>query len=427
MTSSRSRSLSIGFSDGAMIPSDQARNSRSVSLALSRQSMDAPEGGKPRGHDRILLDEQVQLLKSLDDRQREDLAQHLLLTFHLNQYFKQGLQNPSRESEVIGEPVGNGGEKNETPKSNKVSLQRRWRAWPLPLRQTPRLEQGSSTSDSLRGCLTATLLRFASNKMGSREEKETFSADDDYSARFCAPASEHIMASLDRLLVGLYRSKEGYAANEAVQNIDTLFRKGRHRFGKRKGDKGSLQNNLNSDDRMTKKQRTGADSSVPSTTQAYRQGSQRLLSATDVFQHAMLQLFPLKVLQRGSERLESLFQLPPGGDYQHNKYLTLIEGKQASAQFGSLKEEKDSNDADWMESTSRMFLKTDAERVQVGEKHVSRAMWEAYDEHKAQKTEAGCFDRDGFLEEIPGPGRTNENRRRNYKAKKRRELEIHPA
>ncbi|KAF3909381.1 hypothetical protein AA313_de0200964 [Arthrobotrys entomopaga] len=391
------------------------------SLAASRQSTNGPEDPRQR-LDKNFLGDQFQLLKSLDDQLREDLAQHLLLTFHSNQYYQRTSRIPRLEP--APEEDLNQIEEPEKPKQNYPvpSLRRRWRAWPLPRHQTPRLEIECSSSDSLHQCLVAALLRSAAAKMNNREDAETFSADDETSSKICFSTSQHIMASLDKLLIGIYQSKEGYAANEAVQDVNSLFRKRRQRGG----NQGDLdEEDVPSTDHVaTKKQKLHKSYGSHSISQVYKQGSQRLLSAADILQHGMIQSVPRSVLQRASKRLEILLRPPPDIRHEHNKYLTLTESKHESIHIGFLDKYGD-NSAHDMEFASYKFLGTDVERVQVGDKQISRSVWEAWDESKVQVAEAGCFDRDGFLEEIPGPGRTNENRRRKYRNKRSQELESH--
>ncbi|KAK6538591.1 hypothetical protein TWF694_010169 [Orbilia ellipsospora] len=389
------------------------------SITASRLSTDHSE--EPRKSlDRNFLGDQFQILKSLDDQLREDLAQHLLLTFHSNQYYQQTLRAPRLE--LTSEENLDQHEESEKSNRNRLvpSLRRRWRAWPLPRHQTPRLELECNSSESLRQCLVAAILRSAAAKMNAREDAETFSADDETSSKVSASASQHIMTSLDKLLIGIYRSKEGYAANEAVQDVNSLFRKRRQR----RGNEGDLdEEDVPSTDHIaTKRQKLHKSYGSHSISQVYKQGSQRLLCAADILQHAMIQSVPRSILQRASKRLENLLRPPPDIRCEQNKYLILSEGKHHDIHIGFLDKDGD-NSADDMEFASHKFLGTDAERVQVGDKQISRAVWEAWDENKAQVAEAGCFDRDGFLEEIPGPGRTNENRRRNYRNKRNQVLE----
>ncbi|EPS42096.1 hypothetical protein H072_3905 [Dactylellina haptotyla CBS 200.50] len=404
--------------------SSQGRQSRSASLMASRQSTNDLEDDRRTVNDRGFLEEQIKLLKSLDDRSREDLSQHLHFIYHLNQFYL----GRSRVSNVeSGSAQGSEGAKEieaNRRKSVVPSLKHRWRAWPLPVQQTPRLDLGVSPSDSLCEYLTSVMLRSAFAQTKLRENPQIFSADDELSAKICVPAIEHIKSSLDRLLIGIYRSREGYAAKEDPQAIDTIFRKRRHRFTESNIDAGPGPN----DAIAAKKQRMDTNHSGDHLiTQIYRQGSQQLLSATDVLQHAMLQSFPRKVLERTNERLESILWQPlGGGDGEHGKYLTLIEDKRGSAYFGSLTADGTTS-VDGLEPVANAFLETDSRRVQIGDKQINRSMWEALDENQVQVAEAGCFDRDGFLEEIPGPGRTKESRRRNYKAKKRQELETRHA
>ncbi|KAK6527228.1 hypothetical protein TWF281_010417 [Arthrobotrys megalospora] len=381
---------------------------------------------EPMRLDRLQVEEHVQLLQSLDERLREDLAQHLLMTFHINTHYQQQPGTSMKGSNIASLEVDSDIE-DTTSRSNQeqgggrlvvkaTTLRRRWRAWPLPLEQTPRPEPGYISSGSLQDSLLATMLRYASAQMRTREETQNrFSADDTISEKLCSPATEHIVASLDRLLAGIYRSREGYAADQTVQNLNALLRKRkkRHRPSREP---------LCADDMVIKKQKV--DASGRPRSQVYRQGSQRLLSATDVFQHALVQSFPRGVLQRASERLGHLLQLPRNSE--HSSYFTLTETKQQPLKPGPLNKVS-MVDVDGMGSLTPMFLGTDTERVQMGGKVINRTTWETWDENRAQVAEQGCFSRDGFLEEIPGQGRTNENRRRMRKEKKLQELEAHAA
>ncbi|KAK6349317.1 hypothetical protein TWF730_010066 [Orbilia blumenaviensis] len=392
------------------------------SSASVRKSADSDAEEGPERLDRLQVEEHVQLLQSLDEKLREDLSQHLLMTFHTNKYYQQypnirstGLDSTTME---VDENV-----ENTTPNPNKDSgraikattLLRRWRAWPLNIEQTPRPEQGYISSGSLQDYLLATMLRYASVQMRARRRPSEMSADDNISETLCTPAIERIVESLDRLLVGIYRSKEGYAVDQSIQNLDALLRKGKKRHR-------TSHEPLRPDDMVIKKQKT--DALGRTTSQVYRQGSQRLLSATDIFQHALVQSFPRGVLKRASERLGRLLKLPESTD--QTNCITLFEAKQQPHRVESL-DKSSTVDVDEMESLTPMFLGTDIDRVHMGGKYISRAAWESWDENRALVAEEGCFGRDGFLEEIPGQGRTNENRRRMRKEKKLQEMEARVA
>ncbi|KAK6347293.1 hypothetical protein TWF696_007365 [Orbilia brochopaga] len=400
---------------------------------MSMASRGAQEEREPCKHDRLVLEEQKQLLQSLDDQLREDLAQHLLLTFHLNRYFEEVPRHLNRISEARIQPkedaLGRNEGKKKTSKAIPVpSRQHRWRAWPLQYNRAARSESKDNSPDLLQECITATMLRIASNQMRRRDGEHIFSADDELSARHCAPATQCVIAALDRLVVGLYRSREGYSANEAIQDPEASFRKRTHYF-EDKDDDEAPQPTPDSSTRSyiaVKRQRADPKSAGSSLNWAYKQGSQRLLSHTDVFQHAMIQSFPHDVLRRAATRLEKIFNLPSNGE--HNTYITLAETKSSPIQLQKLNAEvQNMTDTGGMDSVSSIFLETDAPKAQLGDKVVSRSLWEAWAEDKLQAVESGCFERDGFLEKIPSQGRTTERRRRNYQAKRRRELETHHA
>ncbi|KAK6508626.1 hypothetical protein TWF506_010707 [Arthrobotrys conoides] len=401
---------------GSMIPSSQ----RGVSNARRSKSFDEEE--EPKRLDRLQVEEHVQLLQSLDEKLREDLAHHLLMTFHTNKHYQQHPKISPAGPDIASTQADSDIEE-VAPNSNQAggrvvkptTLLRRWRAWPLPLEQTPRPEPGYISSGSLQDSLLATMLRYASAQMRLRQSLAEFSADDTVSAALCSPAIERIVSSFDRMLAGIYRSREGYTADQTIQNLNALLRKRkkRHRTSREP---------LRADDMVIKKQKT--DTLGRTTSQVYRQGSQGLLSATDVFQHALVQSFPRGVLQRASERLGRFLQLPRNAD--HASYITLVEAKQQSLQPSSL-DDVSTVDVDGMGFLTPMFLGTDTERVHMGGKYISREMWETWDERKTQVAEEGCFGRDGFLEEIQGQGRTKENRRRMRKEKLLQELEAHAA
>ncbi|KAF3257912.1 hypothetical protein TWF132_007671 [Orbilia oligospora] len=400
----------------SMIPSSQ----RGSTSARQEKSFDEEEG--PKRLDRLQVEEHVQLLQSLDEKLRGDLAHHLLMTFHTNKHYQQhpkispagpGITSTQEDSDIEDvAPILN-------EDSGKVvkptTLLRRWRAWPLPLEQTPRPEPGYISSSSLQDSLLATMLRYASAQMRLSQSLAEFSADDTVSETLCRPAIERIVASFDRILAGIYRSREGYAADQTIQNLNSLLRrrKKRHRTSCEP---------LRADDMVIKKQKT--DTMGRTTSQVYRQGSQRLLSATDVFQHALVQSFPRGVLERASERLGRLLKLPRNAD--HASFITLVESKQQLPQPGSL-DDVSTVDVDGMGFLTPMFLGTDTERVHMGGKYITRTMWKTWDERKTQVAEEGCFGRNGFLEEIQGQGRTKENRRRMRKEKVLQELEAHVA
>ncbi|KAJ6256817.1 hypothetical protein Dda_8685 [Drechslerella dactyloides] len=399
---------------------------------MSAAPRDSSDDKGPCKHDRLVLDEQRQLLQSLDDRLREDLAQHLLLTFHLNCYFRKAprhLQNISQTRvQPTDETLGRNDGKKKTSKASSVpSRQHRWRAWPLQYNRAARLESADNSPDLLQECITATMLRIASSQMRRRDDEHAFSADDELSARVCVPATQCISAALDRLIVGLYRSREGYAANEAIQDPEASFRKRIHYFND-KGDDEAPQLAPESPNRSytaIKRRKAGRKAADSSLNWAYKQGSQRLLSHTDVFQHAMIQSFPHAVLQRAATRLEKIFHLPNDGD--HSTYMTLTETKSGHTQVQRLNPKgQGTKGTGGMESLNGIFLETDATQAQFSDKVVSRSLWEAWTEDKLQAVEGGCFDRDGYLEKIPEQGWTAK-RRRNYQAKRRRELETHNA
>ncbi|KAK6333046.1 hypothetical protein TWF718_010870 [Orbilia javanica] len=386
----------------------------------ARRPKDSDGEEEPEKLDRLQVEEHVQLLQSLDEKLREDLARHLLMTFHTNKHYQQHPIIAPTGPDITSIPVDSDIE-DVTPDSNRgggrivkpTTLLRRWRAWPLPLEQAPRPEPGYISSGSLQDSLFATMLRYASAQMRLKQCLAEFSADDAVSETLCGPATERIVASFDRMLAGIYRSREGYAVDQTAQNLNALLRtrKKRHRTSREP---------LRADDMVIKKQKT--DTLGRTTSQVYKQGSQKLLSATDVFQHALVQSFPRGVLQRASERLGRLLQLPQNAD--HASYITLAEAKQHPPRLGSL-DDVSTVDIDGMGLLTPMFLGTDTERVHMGGKYITRAMWETWDERRAQVAEEGCFGRDGFLEEIPGQGRTKENRRRMHKEKKVQELEAH--
>ncbi|KAK6512532.1 hypothetical protein TWF481_001417 [Arthrobotrys musiformis] len=401
-----------------------ASTSQKKGLASAKRSKGYDEGGEeePKRLDRLQVEEHVQLLQALDERLREDLAHHLLMTFHTNKHYEQDLKTASADADPTDEQAGSS-TKDVAPDLNRgrgrgikpTSLLPRWRAWPLPLEKTPRPEPGYISSSPLQDCLLATTLRYASAQMRMRKGLAEFSADDANSEALCGPAIERIVASFDRMLAGIYRSREGYAADQASQNLDALLRrrKKRHRTSREP---------LRADDMVISEQKT--DVPRRTTSQVYRQGSQRLLTATDVFQHALVQSFPRGVLQRASDRLGILLQQPRNAD--HASYITLVESKQQSPQPGSL-DDVSTVDVDGMGCLTPMFLGTDTERVHMGGKYITRSMWETWDERRTQVAEEGCFSRDGFLEEIPEQGRTNKKRRQMHKEKKLQELEAHAA
>ncbi|KAF3286162.1 hypothetical protein TWF970_009711 [Orbilia oligospora] len=383
----------------SMIPSSQ-RGSTSA-----RQEKNFDEEEEPKRLDRFQVEEHVQLLQSLDEKLRGDLAHHLLMTFHTNKHYQQhpkispaGPDITSTQEDSDIEDVAPVLNEDSGKVVKPTTLLRRWRAWPLPLEQTPRPEPGYISSGSLQDSLLATML-----------------PDDTVSETLCRPAIERIVASFDRILAGIYRSREGYAADQTIQNLNSLLRrrKKRHRTSCEP---------LHADDMVIKKQKT--DTMGRTTSQVYRQGSQRLLSATDVFQHALVQSFPRGVLERASERLGRLLKLPRNAD--HASFITLVEAKQQLPQPGSL-DDVSTVDVDGMGFLTPMFLGTDTERVHMGGKYITRTMWETWDERKTQVAEEGCFGRNGFLEEIQGQGRTKENRRRMRKEKVLQELEAHVA
>ncbi|RVD86199.1 uncharacterized protein DFL_004488 [Arthrobotrys flagrans] len=405
-----------------MASSSQKRGSVAPSsrrgLATARQSKGFDGEEEPRRLDRLQVEEHVQLLQSLDEKLREDLAYHLLMTFHTNKHYQQHPRITSAGPDITSIQADSDIE-DAAPDSNgdggrvvkPTALLRRWRAWPLPLELTPRPEPGYVSSGSLQDSLLATMLRHASTQMRMRDSLAEFSADDTISETLCSPAIERIVASFDQMLASIYRSREGYAADQTIQNLHALLRKRkkRHRTSREP---------LRADDMVIKKQKT--DSSGRTTSQVYRQGSQRLLSATDVFQHALIQSFPRGVLQRASERLGRLLRLPRNAD--HASYITLAEAKQQSPRPGSLNDVS-TVDVDGMGSLTPMFLGADTERVHMGGKYITREMWETWDERRTQVAEEGCFSRDRFLEEIPGQGRTKEKRRRMRKEKHLQDLE----
>ncbi|TGJ65879.1 hypothetical protein EYR41_009816 [Orbilia oligospora] len=380
----------------SMIPSSQ----RGSTSARQEKSFDEEEG--PKRLDRLQVEEHVQLLQSLDEKLRGDLAHHLLMTFHTNKHYQQhpkispagpGITSTQEDSDI----------EDVAPILNEDSG------------KTPRPEPGYISSSSLQDSLLATMLRYASAQMRLSQSLAEFSADDTVSETLCRPAIERIVASFDRILAGIYRSREGYAADQTIQNLNSLLRrrKKRHRTSCEP---------LRADDMVIKKQKT--DTMGRTTSQVYRQGSQRLLSATDVFQHALVQSFPRGVLERASERLGRLLKLPRNAD--HASFITLVESKQQLPQPGSL-DDVSTVDVDGMGFLTPMFLGTDTERVHMGGKYITRTMWKTWDERKTQVAEEGCFGRNGFLEEIQGQGRTKENRRRMRKEKVLQELEAHVA
>ncbi|KAF3159927.1 hypothetical protein TWF106_004793 [Orbilia oligospora] len=400
-----------------MTPSSQ----RGSTSARQEKGFDEEEE-EPKRLDRLQVEEHVQLLQSLDEKLRGDLAHHLLMTFHTNKHYQQhpkispagpDITSTQEDSDIedVAPALNEGSGKVFKP----TTLLRRWRAWPLPLEQTPRPEPGYISSGSLQDSLLAKMLRYASAQMRLSQSLAEFSADDTVSETLCRPAIERIVASFDRILAGIYRSREGYAADQTIQNLNSLLRrrKKRHRTSCEP---------LRADDMVIKKQKT--DTMGRTTSQVYRQGSQRLLSATDVFQHALVQSFPRGVLERASERLGRLLKLPRNAD--HASFITLVEAKQQLPQPGSL-DDVSTVDVDGMGFLTPMFLGTDTERVHMGGKYITRTMWETWDERKTQVAEEGCFSRDGFLEEIQGQGRTKENRRRMRKEKVLQELEAHVA
>ncbi|KAF3172398.1 hypothetical protein TWF225_002224 [Orbilia oligospora] len=365
----------------SMIPSSQ----RGSTSARQEKSFDEEEG--PKRLDRLQVEEHVQLLQSLDEKLRGDLAHHLLMTFHTNKHYQ---QHPKIS------PAGPG--ITSTQEDSDIED------------VAPILNE-----DSGKDSLLATMLRYASAQMRLSQSLAEFSADDTVSETLCRPAIERIVASFDRILAGIYRSREGYAADQTIQNLNSLLRrrKKRHRTSCEP---------LRADDMVIKKQKT--DTMGRTTSQVYRQGSQRLLSATDVFQHALVQSFPRGVLERASERLGRLLKLPRNAD--HASFITLVESKQQLPQPGSL-DDVSTVDVDGMGFLTPMFLGTDTERVHMGGKYITRTMWKTWDERKTQVAEEGCFGRNGFLEEIQGQGRTKENRRRMRKEKVLQELEAHVA
>ncbi|KAF3092334.1 hypothetical protein TWF103_011301 [Orbilia oligospora] len=365
----------------SMIPSSQ----RGSTSARQEKSFDEEEG--PKRLDRLQVEEHVQLLQSLDEKLRGDLAHHLLMTFHTNKHYQQHPKISPAGPDITS-----------TQENSDIED------------VAPILNE-----DSGKDSLLATMLRYASAQMRLSQSLAEFSADDTVSETLCRPAIERIVASFDRILAGIYRSREGYAADQTIQNLNSLLRrrKKRHRTSCEP---------LRADDMVIKKQKT--DTMGRTTSQVYRQGSQRLLSATDVFQHALVQSFPRGVLERASERLGRLLKLPRNAD--HASFITLVESKQQLPQHGSL-DDVSTVDVDGMGFLTPMFLGTDTERVHMGGKYITRTMWETWDERKTQVAEEGCFGRNGFLEEIQGQGRTKENRRRMRKEKVLQELEAHVA
>ncbi|KAF3938808.1 hypothetical protein ABW19_dt0204036 [Dactylella cylindrospora] len=472
-----SRARSIATED-SFPASSRRTESRATSIAGSRRSVESLSTGQYE-RDRLLEEDQKLLLGSLDDREREDLAKQLVLTSHLNHYYDktgdrhlelgQDQDAENDESDSGGQrAVGQDNRENQGGRSSRAfkapSSRRGWRAWPLPTYQTPRLELSDSPSSSLRNTLVSTILRQAKEQMRSREGEKVFSADDETSAAVCNPAVEKVMVGLDYLLVSLYRSREGYAADESLQDMGSMFRKRRYRGVREDGEDGEdkivekgssaisegqnndntneekedgdgheendysiesrqqLPGNLETEERILKAKRRKVDagpSSLPFT-RAYRQGSQRLLSATDVFQHALIQSFPRGVLHRASQRLDQIFQYAPEGVLAHKNYLTLLEANQDCLSIGTLGTEVDTSS---MASLGRLFLETDADRLAIGDRLVNRSMWEAWAAHKKQSTEGGAFGRDGFLVEVPAQSRTKESRRQRYQEKKRQELD----
>lgn len=438
--------LSTQSVDGRSTQGSQGRQERSASVQTLRTSRATSED-VPRQINKELFADNRDLLRSLDDMAREDLSKHLLLNFHLNRYYndviqKRGsLERPKDGYIVIDEEEEDEDAEDRLSKASRStnekalgalipSRRRGWRGWPLDLSQVPRLEQDTGITESLKSCLLAATLRHATAQMRSREDADAhvFSADDDVSSKVCGSSINKVVTMLDQLLASMYRSREGYAANQSLQNLEALYRNRRTR-----SDPEDIPREATTLDESSPHKRRKLEAGfVPSGEQngqaanskprSKRQASQKLNSETEVMQHALVQSFPLPVLQRTARRLDVILKSSRANMLDRNQYILLAERKEDYA--GLLRLTGDRHGANIAPlGSSVQEIHNGMERS--GSSPDSWATLSGSHMFSKRLAADDCFRNDGFLEEIPGQGWSNERRRRNYQNRRRQEKETH--